>query len=172
MSWKTRTTLAVTGAVLLATGGAVLRFPDGELGRWAAVGGVTDRATFVQILRLPREGDGPMRRQPAKVVHRVTEREAIAAEDLPRRDRLHPALDSGAKGRIWPYVWGFIGGVPICVEPPSSAHVPAIADRNVDEGSPVTFAAAAADTDLPAQTLSYALQNAPAGAAISAAGRR
>src|SRR4029453_4882305 len=29
-------------------------------------GGVTDRAALVQILRLPGEGDGPMRRQPPK----------------------------------------------------------------------------------------------------------
>ena len=35
------------------------------------LGGVSDRATFMQILRLPREGDGPMRRKPAKFFFHV-----------------------------------------------------------------------------------------------------
>src|SRR5689334_1146370 len=30
------------------------------------LGGVADRAAFMQVLRLPREGDRPMRREPAK----------------------------------------------------------------------------------------------------------
>jgi hypothetical protein len=45
-----------------------------------------------------------------------------------------------------------------------------VADRTVDEGNLVAFNVAASDTDLPAQTLSFALQNAPAGATISGAG--
>src|SRR5258705_7389022 len=35
------------------------------------VGGVADRAAFVQVLRLPRKGDWPMRREPTKfLLHR------------------------------------------------------------------------------------------------------
>ena len=41
-----------------------------------------------------------------------------------------------------------------------------IADQNVNEGSPLSFTATASDTDTPAQTLTYTLIGAPAGATI------
>jgi hypothetical protein len=43
-------------------------------------------------------------------------------------------------------------------------------DRTLDEMSPLTVANAATDADLPANTLSYALVNAPSGAAIDSSG--
>ncbi len=45
----------------------------------------------------------------------------------------------------------------------------AITSPTVNEGSPVTFTATATDADLPANTLTYSLVGAPAGAAINSA---
>ena len=45
-----------------------------------------------------------------------------------------------------------------------------VTDRTVDEGSALNFAVTASDSDLPAQTLSFGLQGAPAGATISSGG--
>ncbi len=44
-----------------------------------------------------------------------------------------------------------------------------IADQNVDEGSLITLTVSASDPEQPGQSLSYALDNAPSGAAINAA---
>jgi hypothetical protein len=52
----------------------------------------------------------------------------------------------------------------------SAPTLPAIGDRSVDEGTLLSFATSATDSDLPAQSLSYVLQGAPAGAAISSSG--
>ena len=52
----------------------------------------------------------------------------------------------------------------------SAPTIQPVTDRTVDEGSPVAFSVLAADADLPAQTLSFSLQDAPAGASISANG--
>lgn len=43
-----------------------------------------------------------------------------------------------------------------------------IGDKEIDEGSTLTFAAAATDTDTPAQSLTFSLVGAPAGATINA----
>src|SRR5207237_111186 len=43
-----------------------------------------------------------------------------------------------------------------------------IADQTVDEGAALSFTASATDADLPANTLSFALEGAPAGGAIDA----
>ncbi len=61
--------------------------------------------------------------------------------------------------------------VPAYVPPPNQAPVlPAQANRNVFVGVTLTVTNTATDPDLPAQTLTYELLQAPAGAAISATG--
>ena len=45
-----------------------------------------------------------------------------------------------------------------------------IGDKSVNEGSPLAFTATATDSDTPAQTLTFSLVGAPAGAAITPAG--
>lgn len=52
----------------------------------------------------------------------------------------------------------------------SAPTVQPVADQTVDEGIPVSFTVVAADSDLPVQTVTYALQNAPTGASISSSG--
>ncbi len=51
-----------------------------------------------------------------------------------------------------------------------SPVLPAIANRNVNEGTPINFALGASDPDLPAPTLSYTVTGLPAGASLNAAG--
>ncbi|HVK57319.1 MAG TPA: Ig-like domain-containing protein, partial [Candidatus Kapabacteria bacterium] len=48
--------------------------------------------------------------------------------------------------------------------------LPSIADRSVTEGSLMSISLNATDSDFPAQSLSYALSNAPAGMIVSSAG--
>jgi hypothetical protein len=52
----------------------------------------------------------------------------------------------------------------------SNPTVQPITDRNVDEGSLLSIMVSASDVDIPAQTLSYSLQNAPAGMTVSSSG--
>ena len=60
--------------------------------------------------------------------------------------------------------WRFIVPLPIANAAPVLAAVPA---QTVNEGALLTFTATATDADLPANTLTYTLSGAPAGAAIA-----
>jgi uncharacterized repeat protein (TIGR01451 family) len=52
----------------------------------------------------------------------------------------------------------------------SAPELTALSDQTVDEGETVSFMATATDSDTPAQTLTYSLSDAPAGASIGSSG--
>ncbi len=60
--------------------------------------------------------------------------------------------------------------VSVVATPNTAPVLGLIGNKNVDEGSLLTFTATATDADIPAQTLTFSLSGAPAGASMTSAG--
>jgi hypothetical protein len=99
---------------LLATGGEPVRFPDGELGRWASVGAVAERAVRVWLRdpsgepqRATLEIDGV--EQASALLRPSPEHDWTAAADLvldrPRPNAAFTVHAAGARrpGRLAPH---------------------------------------------------------------------
>ncbi|MBI4301530.1 MAG: putative Ig domain-containing protein [Chloroflexi bacterium] len=79
---------------------------------------------------------------------------------------LTPTINSGGSGAA--LAVGTVGTLTVTVNVSNTAPVlGAIGDQTVDEGAVLSFTASAVDADIPANTLTYSLVGAPAGASIN-----